>query len=98
MSAPVSFFGSPRLYVVRAAIRDDFGGVHSVPIPGRHHDVIRQMRDAGYKGPIGGDHQGFLLNDGRFVSRKVAGALVRKNGQLGRARMIGSLLTSEDLW
>ncbi len=96
-SPPDSGF-SDVLRIVRAAIRDEIGGVHSVPIPGRHHDVIKQMRDAGYTGRVRGDMQGFVLSDGRFVMRKAAEALAKKNGQLGQANMIASTLTSEDLW
>ncbi len=87
------------LYIVRAAIRDDQGGIHSVPIPGRHHDVIRQMREAGYTGPVQGDRQGFLLNTGQFVRRKPAERIARKAGQIKNdGKMISSVLTSEDLW
>lgn len=86
------------LKIVRAAIRDDRGAVWSVPIPGRHHNIIANMRDAGYEGPLHGDHQGFLLNDGRFARRKPALYVAEKAGQLIGGKTISSTLTSEDLW
>lgn len=87
------------LRIVRAAIRDNLGGVWSVPIPGRHHDVIREMREAGYKGPVSGrDQQGFLLNDGRFIRRKAAYRIAKRAGQLLQEEPIGADVTSEDLW
>lgn len=90
--------GTP-LRIVRAAIRDDLGGVHSVPIPGRHHDVIRKMREAGYVGPVGGDDwQGFLLNDGRLIRRKAAYRVAKEAGQLLFGEPIGSVVTTEGLW
>lgn len=55
------------LRVVRAAIRIEYGAVFSLPIPARHHDLIRELTEQGYSGPIHGDQQGFLLNDGRGV-------------------------------
>lgn len=86
------------LKVVAAAIRDVDGRVWSVDPPGRHRDVINLMRESGYTGPVNGqDQQGFLLSDGRFARRKAAGPIARKAGQL-KGELIGSVLTSEDLW
>lgn len=87
-----------KLLVVKAAIRTDDGRVWSVDAPGRHYDVIVIVRESGYMGPIGGDRQGFVLSDGRFVGRKAAGTVARKAGQLKNGKLIGSVLTSEDLW
>lgn len=89
------------LIVVRAAILDDKGGVHSVPPPGRHHNVIQKMRDAGYEGSIRGDQQGFLLSNGQFARRKPARRIARNAGQLLPGTLIAAdndVLTSEDLW
>lgn len=41
--------------------------------------------------------QGFLTNKNRFLTRKEALDLVRSNGQL-KNKLIGGVLTSEDLW
>lgn len=88
----------PQLRVVRAAIRDDNGGVHSVPAPGRHHDVIREMRKRGFIGFVSGQRQGFLLNNGTFVRRKTAYKIAKEAGQLKNGNTIATVLTSEDLW
>lgn len=87
------------LRVVRAAIRTDpCDAIFSLPVPARHHDLIRVLRESGYDGPVQGDRQGFLLNDGRFVMRAAAGAIARKNGQLINDEQICSTFTSEDIW
>jgi hypothetical protein len=85
------------LRVVRAAIMDDRGGIHSVPKPGRHHDVIREMVKRGHPKPIPNLNQGFVLSDGRFVNRKAAAQVARKAGQL-RSEVRGCGLCSEDVW
>lgn len=90
--------GRQDLKIVRAAIRVDHGAIFSLPIPARHHDLVRELREIGYKGPVQGDRQGFLLNDGRFVMRKAAGAIARKNGQLRNGKQIANTFTSEDVW
>lgn len=41
--------------------------------------------------------QGFITNKNRFLDRKEALKLVKENGQLKKS-LIGSELTSEDLW
>lgn len=86
------------LKIVRAAIRVDHGAIFSLPIPARHYDLIQKLRESGYEGPVQGDRQGFLLSDGRFVMRKAAGALARKNGQLKNGKQIAAVFTSEDVW
>lgn len=88
----------PPLLIVRAAIRGDFNGIHSVPQPGRHCDVIRDMRESGYDGSVHGDRQGFLLSDGSFVTRRDAMQIAINAGQLVGGRSISSTLTTEDLW
>lgn len=85
------------LLVVAAAILDDDGIIYSVPAPGRHHDVISLMADAGIETPILGE-QGFLLSDGRFARRTAAKDVARKAGQLlERASKLKELF-SEDVW
>lgn len=84
--------------IVKAAIRDDLGKVWSVEAPGRHHHIIKLMRESGYTGHVGGPRQGFVLSDGRFASREECYPIAKGNGQLKGGKMIGSILTSEDLW
>jgi hypothetical protein len=86
-----------QLRVVRAAIRDSYGGVHSVPIPGRHNDVIKQMVEVGHQPPIKYE-QGFVLSDGQFVRRKPAALIAIKAGQCTTIRLPGQGLLSEDVW
>jgi len=74
------------------------GRVYHLPKPNRHHDVIRSI-PGGVKGP---DIQGFILDDGKFLSRRYAYRLARDNGQLNRKPgeqfYQGPELYSEDLW
>jgi len=86
--------------VDRAAIQTDEGNIFSVARPGRHHDVIREIRESGYKGAVGGERQGFVLSDGRFVTRKEALQVAIETKQVEyymcHAPMVG--LFSEDIW
>ena len=87
------------LRIDAAAIRDIDGNVWSLPQPARHHDVIRLMRESGYAGPVSGqDQQGFVLSDGRFCRRKAALSVAKRAGQLKGGKVIGSQVTTEDLW
>jgi len=87
------------LRIEMAAIRDINGKVWSVPRPGRHHHVIRLMRESGYTGPVNGpDMQGFVLSNGQFCRRIPAMRIAKKAGQLLGGKSIASVLTSEDLW
>lgn len=98
------YFGSSdcssALRVERAAIRTNEGQVFSVDPPMRHHNVIRLIRESGYEGPVGGDRQGFVLSNGRFVMRKAALRVAIKAGQVSRDKChtpaVG--LFSEDVW
>jgi hypothetical protein len=42
--------------------------------------------------------QGFLTDKNRFLTREEALELVKTNGQLPDGKLIGGVLTSEDLW
>lgn len=88
---------SEQLKVVAAAIIDTDGTVFSVPPPGRHHNVIHKMADAGRPCPPI-DNQGFLLSDGRFARRKPAKRVARKAGQLLPNASKLDILFSEDVW
>ena len=84
------------LKVLVAAIMDENGGIHVLPRPYRHHNIIRKMRDCGYSGSV--KNQGFLLTDGRFADRKESEHVAITSGQLRGGRTIGGSLTSEDIW
>lgn len=82
--------------VVAAAITYE-GVTFSAPAPARHNDVLRKVYALNNGAAIGCD-QGFLLDDGRFVTRTAAKALVKRNGQTTIADTHPSELFSEDLW
>ena len=71
--------------------------IYSLPRPNRHHHVIRSIG-----GCCGGTKQGFLTDDGEYISRRDAFILAKENGQLtrleGEQYYQGNELFSEDLW
>jgi hypothetical protein len=80
-----------------------FAVVWSLPRPYRHHHILNEILpkyapqlyvevDADDK------DQGFLDADGRFLTRKQALNNAVANGQIKNGKLIGSILTSEDLW
>lgn len=86
------------------------GEVRSLPRPARHchlssryNEAARTLgRDIPWVGwpPTPDDPdptQGFVTDDGTFLARADAEAHARACGQLA-GRLIGSVLTSEDLW
>jgi len=82
--------------IVGVAIRTREGKVYSLPSPNRHHHLVRMIFEETGK-PLYGETQGFLTNCGRFMNRSQARVVARKSGQL-KGDLIGSVLTSEDLW
>lgn len=86
----------PERIIVAAAIKQD-GMVCSVPRPGRHHHIIRQMATAGIPIPITGE-QGFLTSDGLFVGRKIARTIAEAAGQIASKHGNPNELYSEDIW
>ena len=80
-----------------AAIRLADGEVVSIARPGRHCDILRQIKEAGLPKPINCE-QGFLLNDGRFVRRVPAKHIAREAGQLLPHVLPLRELYSEDVW
>lgn len=76
-----------------AAIKQD-GVVYSVPRPGRHRDVMALLIKQDKK--ISGI-EGFVTDGGEFLDRLQAETHARACGQLSK-QVIGSILTSEDLW
>ena len=45
-----------------------------------------------------GTIQGFVADNDKFYTREEALIIAKENGQIKNGRIIGSLLTSEDLW
>lgn len=93
----------PPLTHVAIRFRDQ---VWSLPRPHRHHHVIRLIiwatdnfgaQDVTHVDAYG-DDQGFLDASGRYLNRKQAEVSAWLNKQLKNDRLIGSVLTSEDLW
>lgn len=82
-------------YIVAAAIKQG-NMICSVPKPGRHHDVIREMARAGIPIPIDGE-QGFLTSEGLFVGRKLAKDIALMAGQV-LSNSSPTQLFSEDVW
>lgn len=83
--------------IAAAAIKDHDGTVYQIPPPGRHHNVIRMMADAGRPTPITGT-QGFVTSAGDFVERDVARTIAVMAGQLLPRASGGRILFSEDVW
>jgi hypothetical protein len=69
--------------------------IATLPRPARHHTIMHALVNRGVN-PISWE-QGFLTSNGRFVTRNVAEQVARLTGQLTKP-LIGSILTSEDLW
>lgn len=78
-----------------------FGGkIYSMSRPSRHCDVIRWIfedSDPNKTTYVGSRGQGFLTDKGKFLNRNDSEIHARECGQL-TGKLIGSVLTSEDLW
>jgi len=83
--------------VIASAIYDKSGFVFHVDPPGRHEDVIRHMLKIGKLTPSCGI-RGFLLSDGKFVSREEARVVAASAGQLLPVTRELLRLFSRDLW
>jgi hypothetical protein len=75
------------------------GTIYSVPRPGRHHTVIREMAAQGLPDEAWQlANQGFETSTGRFVGRREAVGIARAAGQIIREPTPPDMLTSEDVW
>ena len=85
--------------IIGVAIIGFDGEMVSLPEPNRHPNVIHKMAmELGHPKPIKGD-QGFIDNNGVFMSREEAFILANENGQiLDKSKLRGKILFSEDLW
>ena len=78
----------------------------SLPRPYRHHHLIQVIRYLdpfiehvdGTQGFLDAGTQGFLDASGKFLTREQARLAAEANGQIRGGRLIGTVLTSEDLW
>jgi hypothetical protein len=72
----------------------------SLPAPARHHHILHDYYSkTGTWFPQEPDDQGFLTDEGMFVSREAALRIARQAGQLRPDRdIIGEKLYSENLW
>lgn len=75
------------------AIRTKDGIIWALPKPLRHSDIILRMGRNGYR-QVEGDVQGFLHINNTFLTREETQSLL----EIKDEEMIGSILTSEDLW
>lgn len=82
-------------YIECAAITH-FGKVYALARPARHHDIIGMICYELKTNFVGSGGQGFLTNRGRFVDRLEGEMIARLAGQVDV--LIGSVLTSEDMW
>lgn len=80
--------------IVAAAIRKK-GLIMFGPRPLRHDFPINTAYDLGVRHPD--NEQGFVTSEGRYVDRTEAEELARACGQV-KGQLLGSVLTSEDLW
>lgn len=90
------------LTISKAAIRHVSGKVWSVPRPLRHHHIFPHICESMGIPTVGGKDfcQGFMTSDGVFVTRDIAERIARRAGQIKGEdqKIIGGVLTSEDLW
>lgn len=92
----------PEMKILAAAIRNkETGVVWSLPVPARHHDLIRVCTDWG-AGAQSEFEQGFITDQYRYVDRIEARKIAEQAGQvITRANGTdykGSFLFSEDVW
>lgn len=82
--------------VVAAAIKDG-DVICSLARPKRHHDIIAAMIESGRPAPITGT-QGFILDDGTFVTRELGYEVARTARQIKKKHGPDGVLFSEDMW
>ena len=82
--------------IVAAAVEIE-GIIISTPRPGRHHNVLHALHALGVK-DHGPDVQGFLTNEGKFVSREIAYWIAKDAGQIVHKTPPEDILFSEDIW
>lgn len=84
--------------LTHVACIDKQGRIWSLPKPFRHHNVLKVMHDFGAKLAEEQSAQGFLDENGRYLTRVQAEVNAELNKQIKGGKIIGGVLTSEDLW
>lgn len=75
------------------------GKVYSLPAPNRHHNVVQGYRREHGQPAGAGTVQGFMDNEGNFLTRMEAMIVARAANQLiPNSSHIQDTLYSEDLW
>ena len=80
------------------------GKIYSLPSPNRHHHVIWKIAEENGLTPdnpptgIYGKNQGFLDEEGNYLTRKQAHKIALESGQALPSAKIRDELFSEDLW
>ena len=98
--------------LTHVAIRQN-GILYSLPAPNRHHHILWVLsKRRGNEGAPevadehllaetpdpGMDSQGFLDADGKYLNRADGLVRAQATGQIKGGKIIGGVLTSEDLW
>ncbi len=87
--------------ITGVALRVD-GKVFSLPPPFRHHHILNiVLPGLGIRWSDTAEDerdQGFVDASGRYLTRKQAEVSADVNGQIKNGKIIGGVLTSEDLW
>lgn len=87
--------------ITGVALLSGFSGLHQLPAPNRHFNVIQDMIGRGFGDDALEAEQGFVTSAGRFVDRLTARDIALAAGQITEAtRPVPGLpeLFSEDLW
>lgn len=91
--------GTPQPRITHAAIRFK-GQTYALPAPARHHDVIRHICSITNEPTVTayGDDQGFVDDQGRYLTREEAFIVAHTSRQTKRRCEVGAQLYSEDVW
>jgi len=81
--------------LVQSAIKSSSGRVYTGR---RHHNIINYYALQGIYFKTSDDIQGFVNDRGVFKDRRLAMVEAIKCKQLRNGKIIGGVLTSEDLW
>jgi hypothetical protein len=88
--------------IIGVALKLPDDTIFSLPQPARHHNLLNILREENETLPIKINlnkvEQGFITDTGDFITREEAEIIAIETGQLRRGYILGSVLTSEDLW
>ena len=83
--------------IVSVAFKVKEGLILSIPAPARHHNIFRALEANDFPILRELEVQGFLLEDGNWISREDARKLAEETGQVTEFHTSFHLF-SEDLW